>query len=145
MTFISITYALFLLSVLGIYWSVQQPWLRMWALLVASIVFYSSLQVQYIPLLFAAAWVTFKLGQIIGSPPNWRNEDWQFAQQDWNRQRLKILWFGIVVNVMLLLGFKYIPFLLSSISNLFGVASIQNGAEWTGAHLIAPLAQLFLF
>ena len=68
MTFISITYGLFLLSVIGIYWSVQQQWLRMWALLAASIVFYSSFQVQYIPLLLAGTWVTFQLGQAIAVP-----------------------------------------------------------------------------
>jgi alginate O-acetyltransferase complex protein AlgI len=143
MTFISLTYALFLLSVLGIYWSVQQQWLRMWALLAASVVFYSSLQVQYIPLLFAATWITFRLGQVIGSPPDWRIEDWQFAQQDWNRQRLKLLWFGIVLNVLLLLGFKYIPFLLSTIAALFGVPIMQAGAEWTHTNLIAPLGLSF--
>ncbi|UBF28107.1 MBOAT family protein [Kovacikia minuta CCNUW1] len=143
MTFISLTYALFLLSVLGIYWSVQQPWLRMWALLAASIVFYASLQVQYIPLLLAATWITFRLGQVMGSPPDWRIEDWQFAQQDWNRQRLRLLWFGIVLNVLLLLGFKYIPFLMSSVGALLGMPAMQENAEWTHAHLIAPLGLSF--
>lgn len=143
MTFISLTYALFLVSVLGIFWSVQQQWLRMWALLVASIVFYASLQPQYIPLLLAAAWITFRIGQVIGSPPDWRLEDWQFAQQDWNRQRLKLLWFGIILNVLLLFGFKYVPFVLSSVGSLLGVTALQAGAEWTGQSLIAPLGLSF--
>lgn len=143
MTFISLTYALFLVSVLGIFWSVQQQWLRMWALLIASIVFYASLQAQYIPLLLAAAWITFRIGQIIGSPPDWRMEDWQFAQQDWNRQRLKLLWFGIVLNVLLLFGFKYVPFVLSSVGALFGATTLQASAEWTGQNLIVPLGLSF--
>jgi alginate O-acetyltransferase complex protein AlgI len=47
MEFVSVTYGLFLLSVLGIYWSLSQQWLRLWTLLIASLVFYASLQVQY--------------------------------------------------------------------------------------------------
>lgn len=143
MTFISLIYALFLLSVIGIYWSVQQQWLRMWTLLAASIVFYTSLQVQYLPLLLAGAWITFRLGQAIAIPPDWRIEDWQFAQQDWNRRRLKVLWFGILLNVLLLLGFKYVPFILSTIGTGLGLPGLQGGADWTREHLIAPLGISF--
>ncbi len=143
MTFISLTYAIFLVSVIGIYWSVPVQWLRMWALLAASIAFYASLQVQYVPLLLAAAWITYRLGQIIGSSPDWRREDWQFAQQDWNRQRLKVLIFGIVLNVVMLFGFKYVPFALSSLGVLTGMQSLQEGAAWTGASLVAPLGLSF--
>lgn len=143
MTFISPLYAIFLLSVIGIYWCVRQQWLRMWTLLAASIVFYTSLQVQYLPLLLAAAWITFRFGQAIGLPPDWRINDWQFAQQDWNRKRFRTLWLGIVLNVLLLLGFKYLPFLLSSIGQAFGLPALQGGAEWTENHLIAPLGISF--
>ncbi len=143
MTFISLTYALFLVSVLGIYWAVSQRWLRLWTLLAASIVFYASLQVQYVPLMLAAVWITFRLGQVIASPPDWRIEDWEFAQQDWNRHRLKLLWFGIVVNVLLLFGFKYVPFVLSSIAALFSLPGLQQTADWTGKSLIAPLGLSF--
>ncbi len=143
MTFISITYGLFLLSVIGIYWSVQQSWLRLWTLLAASIVFYSSLQVQYIPLLLAGTWVTFQLGQALAVPPNWRNDDWQFAQQDWNQRRLKLLWLGIVVNVLLLVSFKYVPFLLAIVGGLIGNTALQEGAVWAKASLIVPLGLSF--
>ncbi|MBD2020006.1 MBOAT family protein [Leptolyngbya sp. FACHB-36] len=143
MTFVSLIYALFLLSVFGIYWCVKQQWLRLWTLLIASIVFYTSLQVQYVPLLLAGAWMTFRLGQAIAVPPDWRVEDWQFAQQDWNRRRLKVLWLGIVLNLLLLLGFKYIPFLLSTIGGLFGWTVLQTSAEWTQNSLIAPLGLSF--
>ncbi len=143
MTFISIAYGLFLLSVIGIYWSVQQQWLRMWALLAASIVFYSSFQVQYLPLLVAGTWVTFQLGQAIDLPPDWRINDWQFAQQDWNRRRLRLLWLGIGVNVLLLVGFKYVPFLLSTIGAMLGNPDLQNSANWTRSNLIVPLGLSF--
>lgn len=143
MTFISYTYALFLVIVLGIFWSVQQQWLRMWALLAASVVFYCSLQPQYIPLLIVGAWITFRLGQAIAVPADWRNDDWQFAQQDWNRRRLKLLWFGIVLNVLLLLGFKYVPFLLSSVGGVLGSENLVQSADWTEQKLIAPLGLSF--
>lgn len=143
MTFISLTYALFLLIVLGIYWTVQQQWLRMWAILAASVVFYSSLQVQYLPLLLAAAWITFRLGRAIAVPADWRNDDWEFAQQDWNQRRLQLLWFGIGLNVLLLFSFKYVPFVLSSIGGVVGADQLIQTADWTQEHLIAPLGLSF--
>lgn len=141
MTFISLAYALFLASTIGIYWTVRHTTIRLWVLLVASLVFYASLQVQYIPLLLAAAWVTFRLGQAIALPADWRRDDWQFAQQDWNRRRLFALWVGIGLNVLLLLGVKYVPFLSSIVGGALG---------WQGAlqfserfEFIAPLGISF--
>ncbi|MEJ1929614.1 MBOAT family protein, partial [Nostoc sp. NIES-2111] len=96
MNFISILYALFLLSALGIYWSVGRQQLRLWTLLIASLVFYASLSVPYIPLLLALTFINFRLGREIGKNTapgqhnlNWQmsNEEWQFAQIDWNRRR----------------------------------------------------------
>ena len=127
MNIISIFYGLFLLSVLGIYWSVAQERLRLWTLLIASLVFYASLQPQYIPLLLALIFINFRLGLALGentSPGehtlDWRisNEEWQFAQADWNRRRLKVLWLGIILNVLLLLSFKYLPPLLKFVFQL---------------------------
>ncbi|MEW5859857.1 MAG: MBOAT family protein, partial [Cyanobacteriota bacterium] len=83
MTFISLIYGLFLLSVLGIYWSFQKQSLQMWTLLIVSLVFYTSLQaptlvnepwlqilaspqVAYIPLLIAITLMNFSLGKAIG-------------------------------------------------------------------------------
>lgn len=143
MTFISFTYALFLIIVLGIYWSVQQQWMRMWALLAASIVFYASLQVQYVPLLLVSTWMTFRLGQAIAVPADWRREDWQFAQQDWNRRRIGLLWFGIVLNVALLLSFKYVPFLLATIGGAIGSEPLLQMATSAKTNLIAPLGLSF--
>ena len=102
MNFLSLTYALFLLGTLGIYWSVSGTHLKMWVLVVASLLFYASLQPQYIPLLVALTWITFQLGRAIGAPPDWRIEDWQFAQQDWNRRRLQLLMLGVFIQLFLL-------------------------------------------
>ncbi|NJO11346.1 MAG: MBOAT family protein, partial [Leptolyngbyaceae cyanobacterium SL_1_1] len=49
----SVIYGLFLLSVVGIYWSLPRPALRLWLLFAASLIFYTSLQVEYLPLMLA--------------------------------------------------------------------------------------------
>lgn len=115
----------------------------MWILLVASLVFYASFQVQYIPLLLAGTWINFCIGQALSTPPDWRIENWQFAQQDWNRRRLKLLWFGIALNILLLFGFKYVPFTLTTIGEIAGWSEAQGIAQWTSSNLIAPLGLSF--
>jgi alginate O-acetyltransferase complex protein AlgI len=120
MNFISPFYGLFLLIVLGIYWTLTEQKLRFWILLAASIVFYISLNFQYLPLLLALTLVNFRLGLEIGKnstpdkniPPE-NVEEWQLTQSDWNFYRLKILWLGIGINVILLLGFKYLTPLIN--------------------------------
>ncbi|MFM7424997.1 MAG: MBOAT family O-acyltransferase [Elainella sp.] len=152
MSFLSITYGLFLLSTLGIFWSIEHRSLRLVVLIVASLVFYSSLQIQYVPLLLAMTLITFYVAQAIGTPLDWRIEerDWQFAQQDWNRRRLALLWVGIGLNLLLLLGFKYVPFLLDSFSGVserlgdsLGAEASRSQADWIRQHLIAPLGISF--
>ncbi|MEP0812069.1 MBOAT family protein [Trichocoleus sp. ST-U2] len=172
MTFISLIYGVFLLSVLGIYWSFQKQSLQMWTLLVVSLVFYTSLQaptlvnehwlqilaspqVAYIPLLIAITLMNFSLGKAIGentalgmyaTDPH---EDWQFDQAFWNRQRLKFLWLGIVLNVLLLVSFKYVPFFLNSVAGFYeqftgtSLPVAENSASWVSTHLIAPLGLSF--
>ena len=135
MTFISLIYGLFLLSVLGIYWllgnrakvtrtsnfanaSLAQS-SRLWVLIIASLIFYASLQIQYIPVLLGLILINFYLGKELGTntapgshATNQRlsNEAWLVAQDIWNRRRLKLLWLGIVVNIIGLFSFKYVPF-----------------------------------
>jgi alginate O-acetyltransferase complex protein AlgI len=122
MNFISILYGIFLLSVLGIYCSLREKKWRLWTLLIASLVLYASLQIYYIPLLLALIFINFHLGVEIGqntSPGqhtlDWQisNEEWQIAQSDWNNRRTKILWLGVILNVLLLLSFKYLPLILA--------------------------------
>lgn len=127
MKFISPLYALFLLSILGIYWTVNEQNLRLLTILIASIIFYSSWNIQYLPLLLVMTFINFRIGLEIGKNTlpskhyeDWQlsNEDWQIIQADWNLNRLKILWFGIILNVGLLLGFKYLPIIFKWIFNI---------------------------
>ncbi|AVZ31237.1 peptidoglycan O-acetyltransferase [Nodularia spumigena UHCC 0039] len=135
-----------MLSVLGIYWSVDNQKLRLWTLLIASLVFYGSLDIQYIPLLLVLTLINFRLGLEIGNNTahgkyavNWQlsNEEWQFAQSDWNRRRLKLLWLGVSLNVLLLLGFKYLPTFSKYVFNL-QINSLDSAFK-----LIAPLGISF--
>jgi alginate O-acetyltransferase complex protein AlgI len=162
MTFISINYALFLLGVLGIYWFVRPLSSRLWVLLLASLVFYASQPLQprqfqylsllYIPLLLLITLINFRLGKAIGTnttpgehATNQRlsNEDWLLANSVWNRRRLKLLWFGIVFNVIGLLSFKYLPFVLNNLSALLGLPAAKESASWISTHVIAPLGLSF--
>lgn len=135
-----------MLSVLGIYWSLAQQKLRLWTLLIASLVFYGSLNIQYIPLLLALTFINFRLGLEIGKNTapgkhtvDWRtsNEEWQFAQVDWNLRRLKLLWLGVTLNVLLLLGFKYLHHVLNFAVNL------STESPNSAFKLIAPLGISF--
>jgi len=145
MTLPSIIYGLFLLSILGMYWAIDSRSLKLWVIVVASLVFYSSLQIQYVPLLLTMTGITFRLGQALSTPMDWRisNENWQFAQQDWNRRRLKLLGLGILINILLLLGFKYVPFLISTVGMVFDLPEAQVSAQWLGDRLLAPLGISF--
>ncbi len=113
MTLPSIFYGLFLISTSLLYWLLPGRGLKLWLLLLTSLVFYGSLQLQYLPLLLALVLANYMIGRRLSAPLDWRipNEEWHFAQQDWDRKRLVLLWVGISLNVLLLLGFKYVtPF-----------------------------------
>ncbi|NES01478.1 MAG: MBOAT family protein [Okeania sp. SIO2F4] len=138
MTFISFNYALFLLIVLGIYWSMPRQSWRVFILLVASLIFYATIQPQYIPLLLIISLFNFYLAQAIGEP-----KDWRIANKQWNRRRLLLLWLGIISNILLLLSFKYIPFLLNSIGILYNIPNILETANWVDSNVIAPLGLSF--
>ena len=137
----SITYALFLVSVIGIFWTLESIQARLWLLLVASLVFYASLQVQYLLLMVALLLVTFFVGQAIVAPMDWRtpNARWQVAEQGWNRRRRWLLGLGIGLNVLLLLGFKYLEGMLRLLGWTGGIGLL--GDDFAG--LIMPLGLSF--
>ncbi|QQE67085.1 membrane-bound O-acyltransferase family protein [Leptolyngbya sp. BL0902] len=138
----SITYALFLISVIGIFWALESSRARLWLLLVASLVFYASLQVQYLLLMVALLLVTFFIGTALVAPMDWRtpNARWQVAEQGWNRRRRWLLGLGIGANVLLLLGFKY----LEGIGRLLGWTGISLARlDDTFTGLVMPLGLSF--
>ena len=144
MNFLSSTYALFLLGTVGIYWCLTGSRLKMWTLMAASLLFYASLQPQYVPLLLALTWITFQIGRAIGAPPDWRIEDWQFAQQDWNRRRIRLLMVGIFIQLFLLFSFKSIALLLlSGLSALFHINLISAETALKTVSSLTPIGLSF--
>ncbi|MGE5660361.1 MAG: MBOAT family O-acyltransferase [Actinomycetota bacterium] len=138
MTFISLKYAQFLLIFLAIYWLIPRPKWRLWVILVASILFYASLQIEYIPLLFLSIFFNYRLSHAIGEPL-----DWRIANAAWNRRRFLILWLGIILNVVLLFSFKYVPFFLNSLGTFLNLPLALETANWVHVYVIAPLGLSF--
>ncbi len=141
MSFISPTYALFLLSVILLYWLVQSIWLRLWVLLAASIVFYTTQQPYYVPLLVASTWINYQLGRAIALPADWRDDNWPVAERGWQRRRWFLLWLGIGLNLLLLLGFKYVPFLATVLADLLGWEALPQ--QVTRLNILVPLGISF--
>ncbi|MGB7084634.1 MAG: MBOAT family O-acyltransferase [Phormidesmis sp.] len=126
----SILYGLFLVWVLVPYWLLPGRHVKLWIMLISSLIFYASLQAQYVPLMLILVGLNFGLGRALGKPLDWRipNEAWQYAQADWTRRRMWLLSLGIFLNGLLLLGFKYF---LSALSVL-GREDLATGpaADW---------------
>lgn len=127
----SILYGFFLLALVPLYWALPSKTPRLWILLIASLFFYASLPTaQYVPLLLILIALNFALGKVLGAPLDWRipNEAWQYAQADWSQKRTRLLCLGVTLNVLLLLGFKYVSPSLS----MLGFEAVATGpvADW---------------
>lgn len=149
MTFVSILYGLFLFSTVLLYWSIRNRVFRLTLLIVASLVFYASIQLQSVPLLLLMAWGTFEIAKRLAETTvpksqsqNWKlsNSEWQALEAKWQKRRGWILGIGIAVNVVLLLGFKYAPFVWP---NLESARESQQIVSWLHPYLIAPLGISF--
>ena len=138
MTFISLKYAYFLLITLVIYWLIPNRGWRLFVMLAASIRFYAFLQIEYIPLLLIGIVFNYRLAKAIGEPL-----DWRIANEAWNRRRFLLLWLGIIINISLLLGFKYVPFFLTSIGTFFNLPVALDSARWVNTNVISPLGLSF--
>ncbi len=152
MTFLSPLYAVFLAGTIVLYWGIRsRPW-RLWLLLVASLMFYASLQLQSLPLLIFSTIVNFYLGIAIGTTTdprphnkNWElsNEEWTIAQQKWQQKRRFILAGGIIFNVAILLGFKYGEFFFPSVSAWLPPSQAQFYTTWLSPYWVVPLGVSF--
>jgi len=138
MTFISLNYALFLIIVLLLYWLIPKKNWRLFILLIASIAFYSTFQPFYIPLLILSILFNFYLSQEINENLHWRG-----SKIVSNSRPLLLLWFGIIVNILLLLSFKYIPFIFNSIGTLTDLPSLIKGSNWIEKNVVPPLGLSF--
>ncbi len=129
MGFLSLEYGAFLLILATVYWLIPHLQARLLILLTASLLFYSSLQVQFVWLLLASTGLNFWLGLQI--------------KQSSVRLKGWLLGLGIGVNLLLLLSFKYIPFLSTTISNVFNWQFGNTIAAWASQHIAAPISISF--
>ena len=103
MAFNSLSYLLFLPATFLLFYKVRERY-RWLVLLLASLAFYSALQVVYlVPVLLAVASATFALGLWLG-----RSSE--------ERQRRRLLWLGVGGNVLVLVLMKYWAFLIPAVA-----------------------------
>jgi alginate O-acetyltransferase complex protein AlgI len=154
MEFNSIIYGIFLIIFISFYWLIgsYRNQLKSGIILVFSLIFYTALQVEYIPLLLVITLINFGIGQAIADNIQVKKNSDQLEEDDqynptlpkiWNRRGSKILALGITLNILLLISFKYIPFLLNSIAAIGDFKIIENNANWLRENLIAPLGISF--
>jgi alginate O-acetyltransferase complex protein AlgI len=134
----SILYGFFLAGVVLLYWLSPNKTARLLVLLVTSLYFYASLQLHYVPLMLVLVGLNFVVGRSLGTPLDWRipNEAWQYAEADWTRRRSRLLALGIALNVLLLLGFKYLSPLLETLK-------LNPGSQELVASWLMPLGLSF--
>jgi alginate O-acetyltransferase complex protein AlgI len=109
MLFNSLTYVLFLVVVVVLYWALPQR-NRLWLIFIASCVFYGFWRLEFLPLLLFSAALDYYLALWIE-----RTEE--------ERQRKRLVIISVVVNLAILGFFKYLVF--------FKVA-MWSGAEFLG-------------
>ena len=145
MTQPSILYGLFLLIVAILYWVMPNRSDKLWIILISSLLFYGSLQAQYVPLMLVLVGLNFTLGKAIGTPLDWRipNEAWQYEQADWTRRRTRLLVLGIALNVLLLLAFKYLGPTVSLINLDAAVWLMPWGLSFFTFECIAYLVDVY--
>lgn len=156
MSYTTIVYGLFLGVLWVTYWALARRdlVLKRFILLLFSLIFYSTLQIGYLPLLLAIALSSFLLGNLLAAhhphrlapQQNQRSltpEAREKIRDIWNRRNLQILWLGIGINVLLLLGFKYLPFGFRVLGDLSGIEGFFPLATWLQNNLLPPLGISF--
>ncbi|MFN9856998.1 MAG: MBOAT family protein, partial [Pseudanabaena sp.] len=129
MDFLSLDYAQFLIITAFVYWLLPNVQARLLVIVTASLVFYSFIQRQYVWLLLVMLTINFWLGKEICKGD-------KFLKQ-W------LLFVGVFFNVLLLFGFKYIPFVAAVIGNITGLPVGSSLEIWAKANIIPPITLSF--
>lgn len=114
MVFNSVTFLIFLVSVVSLYW-VLKPSAKMWMLLISSCIFYGFWRWEFLGVMFVSALTDYFTALEIGktSPEN-------------KRRRNLLLAFTLIVNLGLLIFFKYLYFITLNINSTFKLFGIVN-------------------
>jgi alginate O-acetyltransferase complex protein AlgI len=154
MSFISSTYAIFLLLTLIFYWGIAKTQNhKLWVIVVSSILFYISFQqIQYFPVILIMILVNYWIGKLLLESQiiEYKEVQDRLGEEYFHRwlprgkkQRRRVLISGVVFNIVLLIASKYIPFLLGIISPL-NPRELQPLATWLKTSFLPPLGISFL-
>ena len=145
MTFLSLSYAVFLPLVVALFWIAPTRLGRLSVLLTASLIFYGLHQPIDVPLLLAGVLINFWLGFAIGGVPSLRVKNLLHPKWDSRRQqqRKTLLILGVIFNISLLFGFKYIPFVLNTLGWALQDPTLFDTAGWVMRYIAAPLGLSF--
>jgi len=126
MLFNSIGYLIFLPATLLLYYAIPQRF-RWLLLLAASYFFYLLWKPEFVVILATATLVSFLSAKKMGSIPE-------------KRKRIKYLYITIIVNLGMLIGFKYLGFFTEIVNQLAGFAT---GGEIRIASILMPVGISF--
>jgi len=143
MTFLSQVYGWLLLSAVGLFWLLPGRSARWGVVLGASLVFYGLRQPLYVPLLLGGVALNYGLGGLLRS--DGRAVRHYVGGPDpalRKRRRKQLLWLGISLNLLLLFGFKYVPFALNSLGWAIQSPALLDTANWVD-RIEAPLGISF--
>jgi len=143
MNFASIIYGLFFLITLGLVWGVKTNSMRLVMVVVTSIFFYASWQIQYLPLMIGILFINFYLGRWMSNAIESDHNHSHSAVENWQWYRFLLLIVGVLSNICLLLGFKYTPFVLDILGNLYHRADLLNLGIEIKERVVVPLGISF--
>ncbi|NJK60020.1 MAG: MBOAT family protein [Oscillatoriales cyanobacterium SM2_1_8] len=129
MDFLSLEYGTFLLALTGVYWCIPSVTVRLLLLLTASLFFYALLQLKFVWLLLVNIGLNLMLGRKI--------------YQSTGRSQRRWLVAGIAYNLALLLVFKYVPFLATTLGNVTGWRGAFAFADWARQNIVTPVSISF--
>jgi D-alanyl-lipoteichoic acid acyltransferase DltB (MBOAT superfamily) len=127
MIFNSVTYLVFLVVVVGLYWALpKRP--RLWMIFLSSVVFYGFWRWQYVFLMLFSAGTDYFIAL-------------QMEKTEDNRSRRLLLLASLVVNLGLLVYFKYLLFFAANAVSLLNFIGVDTAPpEWS---IILPLGISF--
>ncbi|GBE30100.1 peptidoglycan O-acetyltransferase [bacterium BMS3Bbin04] len=130
MLFNSLTFLIFLPTVFLLYWGLGSKRVRAQNvfLLVASYVFYGWWDWRFLSLIFLSSLVDYVVG-------------WRLGKAEKISQRKLLLWISLIVNLGILLTFKYFDFFIGSFAGMLNLFGLQ--ANLPSLRLILPVGVSF--
>ncbi|MCD6475337.1 MAG: MBOAT family protein [Anaerolineaceae bacterium] len=127
MTFNSFLFYPFFIVVVIVNYIVPKKWRWIW-LLVSSYIFYSFSDVKYAVILLILTGVSYLAGRMM-------------AKAKESKQKKRWMWVGLILNVGMLVLFKYLNFFFDSVNTAMALAGLQ----WTfrGIELLFPVGISF--